>query len=247
MAQRPQHPCPTLGSQTMSDVNVSIRRWRDAMGSQESISADRLNELQDHLESELRNVPAQDLTDEERVLVAARCIGRPKNLEREFYDSDPSYVWRRRVLWMVVGVFVLAKLPAILMSLLTPLAFLALSPAIRIPSYLISWGMAVGIIAIWGGGFYLVMRLMRGKPKWRGLLSWVGTHPGVTIGLFLIALFASELISASTRIWLAPSAHPNDLGHLAIFQTFALAATGLVIPITLGVIAWACVRRPRIA
>lgn len=229
------------------DMNVSIRRWRDALACGESINTEKLDELQDHLEAELQQIPKQGLNDEERVLLAARRTGSLHQLEREYFDADPSYVWRRRVLWMIVGVFVLVKVPQMLWGVLMPLMLLQKHPAVQIPNHVIGVGLIFGLCMIWGGCFYLLQRLMRGKPICPGVLLWIKLHSGRAIIVFLLTLFVSILIREFTTVWSVQFSRPTDLGYMAMVQAFGAAASGLVIPIAFACTAWACIRRPSVA
>lgn len=235
-----------------NDVNISICRWREALARGESISVERIDELQDHLTTELETIPTHGLNDDERVLLAARRIGPRHQLESEFFDADPSYVWRRRVVWMIVGVFVLSELPELIMGLLTPTALLvALIPSLRVPDYIVALSMAAGIFIVWGGGLYLVTRLMQGKPKCRGLMGWIKGHPGLAIVGFLAVFIVARMISRlafgiATVLQMQDGNFTGSIDQV-IAESIGYTAIGLIIPTVFGYLAWVCLRRPSVA
>ncbi|HVY72054.1 MAG TPA: permease prefix domain 1-containing protein [Verrucomicrobiae bacterium] len=93
----------TLGNSTGFDLNQAIGRWRETLLARESITPDRVRELETHLRETFAELLANGLPTEEAFHLAARRLGCPDALAAEFDKQDPSAKWKRRVFWMLAG------------------------------------------------------------------------------------------------------------------------------------------------
>ena len=96
-----------------SAVPDAITRWRNRLSAEEAVTPPVLDELTDHLEAELKQVPATGLTEEERVLVAARRVGAPDVLGKQFFALRPESVWARRLYIALLGYLIIGLIPPI--------------------------------------------------------------------------------------------------------------------------------------
>ena len=90
---------------TMFDIESRIRDWRQGLLAGETLRAQDIDELEDHLREEFESLRAPRalpplLSEEERFLIATRRLGRADALTREFAKADPSAAWRRR--WILI-------------------------------------------------------------------------------------------------------------------------------------------------
>lgn len=88
----------------MFKLEDRIRDWRRAVGSEGVCSAADLDELELHLREQIADLRDTGLTQEEVFVIAARRLGDIQPLTQEFAKVNPQAVFRKRLLWMCVGV-----------------------------------------------------------------------------------------------------------------------------------------------
>ena len=93
----------------MSELHDAISKWRERMSAEEAITHPVLDELTDHLEGEIERLDDTGFTQEERVLIAARRVGAPDVLGRQFMETRFEAVWARRFFW-AIAVWFLVKI-----------------------------------------------------------------------------------------------------------------------------------------
>lgn len=93
----------------MFETEARIQAWKSDLLARESLRADVVAELEDHLREVLAELPRSTsggralLTDEEAFLIATRRVGRVDALADEFERVEPGAAWRRRWIWMLCG------------------------------------------------------------------------------------------------------------------------------------------------
>lgn len=220
----------------MSDVNQAVQAWRSALSGEEAISAPILDELQDHLETELTRLTTDELSHEERVLIAARRVGAPDKLGQQFMTNPSPTVWARRFYWAVLG-WILFKIPAALAGFcgtatLGSLSVLGLlGPEIGMAAGITS---SVALILAWlfllGVGW---RHLSKGRPTTTAF-SWIADQPHWILGILLLFLVG---ISAANKLLISPIViryvTPEQWGNFALWQSPVAAITWLCIPLVL--------------
>lgn len=93
----------------MFDIETGIRDWRQALLAREAMSAQDVDELEDHLREEYASlrapptIPPPLLSEEESFLIATRRLGRADAIAGEFAKADPGAAWRRRAMLLLAG------------------------------------------------------------------------------------------------------------------------------------------------
>ena len=108
MADRSQHPGQIMEPQTRYDLNAAVENWRVELAAQPDLTAEVRRELETHLRDAIVGFQQRGLNDEESFWLACRRVGQPPQLGEEFAKADPAAVWRDRVFWMVVALFLSA-------------------------------------------------------------------------------------------------------------------------------------------
>jgi len=88
----------------MHSIEDRIQEWREALNSQEVCDAADLDELELHLREEITNLTDTGLSPAEAFMVASGRIGDVSPLAQEFAKVKPNAVFRKRLLWMSIGV-----------------------------------------------------------------------------------------------------------------------------------------------
>ena len=107
MAGRSQLPVQIMENQTRFDLNAAIESWRSELAAQPNLASDDRRELETHLRDAVAGFQQRGLNDEESFWLARRRVGQPLELCEEFVKTDPAKVWRERVFWMVVAMFLI--------------------------------------------------------------------------------------------------------------------------------------------
>ncbi len=100
-------------SNSPTDLELLVRHWRDGIASHEGFDSAALDELEDHLRSELAAISNDQLKAEERMLLAGRRVGKPAELAARYIENNRGRVWSRRLLWMIVGVLIVFMLSSV--------------------------------------------------------------------------------------------------------------------------------------
>lgn len=87
----------------MSSLNDLIDNWRQKTSASDTLRAEDLDELEQHLRESVDELKNFGLSDDEAVLIASRRLGDVDEIEAEFSKIDVARSWRRRVCWMMLG------------------------------------------------------------------------------------------------------------------------------------------------
>ena len=96
----------TRQEQTKFDLNIAFEAWRDELAGQPQLTPDDRRELERHLTDCITDFRGRGLADEEAFWLARRRIGRPQQLADEYEKADPVKVWRQRIFWIALAIFV---------------------------------------------------------------------------------------------------------------------------------------------
>lgn len=88
------------------NLTAAIETWRNELAAQPQLTPDNRRELERHLIDSMADFRARGLADEEAFWLACRRIGRPQQLAEEYEKADPVKVWRQRIFWLALAVFV---------------------------------------------------------------------------------------------------------------------------------------------
>ena len=110
MAGRSQLPVQIMENQTRFDLNAAVENWRNELAAQPNLASDDQRELETHLRDAIAGFQQRGLNDEESFWLARRRVGQPQQLGEEFVKAYPAKVWRERVFWMWLAVFLSSTL-----------------------------------------------------------------------------------------------------------------------------------------
>lgn len=91
-----------MENQTPFHLETAIENWRNGLA---DISADDRRELETHLRETIAEWRQKGLSLEEAFLIATRRTGQPQQLGEEFQKADPIKIWRERLFWMWLALF----------------------------------------------------------------------------------------------------------------------------------------------
>ncbi len=94
-----------MENQNRFDLENAIIAWRNDCASRPGISRDDARELEGHLRESLKDFLKQGLGEPEAFKAAARQLGAPQELAKEFARENPWAVWRERLFWMALAWF----------------------------------------------------------------------------------------------------------------------------------------------
>jgi hypothetical protein len=91
--------------ETRFDLNAAIESWRNELAAQPDLASDDRRELETHLRDAVTGFQQRGLNDEESFWLARRRVGQPQQIGEEFVKVDPAAIWRERVFWMILALF----------------------------------------------------------------------------------------------------------------------------------------------
>jgi hypothetical protein len=110
MAGRSQLPVQIMENQTRFDLNTAVENWRNELAAQPNLASDDRRELETQLRDAIAGFQQRGLNDEESFWLARRRVGQPPQLGEEFEKADPTKIWRERVFWMWLALFLSSTL-----------------------------------------------------------------------------------------------------------------------------------------
>ncbi|MBA4073064.1 MAG: hypothetical protein C0497_14705, partial [Gemmatimonas sp.] len=78
-------------------LEEQISEWRSYVGRRRAIDAADASELEDHLRSQVADLKASGLSDEEAFLIGVQRLGQLDGLSREFAREHSERLWKRLV------------------------------------------------------------------------------------------------------------------------------------------------------
>jgi hypothetical protein len=96
-----------MENQTRYDLNAAIENWRNELAAQPNLASDDRRELETHLRDAIAGFQQRGLNDEESFWLARRRVGQPPQLGEEFVKANPTTIWRERVFWTVLILFLM--------------------------------------------------------------------------------------------------------------------------------------------
>ncbi|MFZ0828632.1 MAG: permease prefix domain 1-containing protein [Verrucomicrobiia bacterium] len=186
-----------MENQTRFDLNVAIENWRQELAGQPSLVSDDRRELETHLRDAIAGFQQRGLNDEESFWLAHRRVGQPQQLGEEFEKADPAKIWRERVFWMWLAVFLSSTLGRLAGSIgfaLTPVntnSMVEMAPATTLI-------LLASLIPI-------IIAVSLAKGKWVALFSklarLVGNRRHLAVAAFLCVALSSSIQRAAMAIF----------------------------------------------
>ncbi len=84
--------------ETNKEIEDRIREWRDYLIRQGSLESEEVDELEDHLRSQIKILEDVGLDDDEAFLVAVKRLGDIDSISREFAREYTERLWKQLVL-----------------------------------------------------------------------------------------------------------------------------------------------------
>ena len=210
---------------TRFDLENAILRWRQRLGEELPAGGGTVAELEEHLRTACADLGQRGLSAEESFLVAARRLGSPTALAREFGQADPAAVWRRRVFWILVG-WVAAHLWGSIANLAR---FSIANLAQKTPGQFVN-ALAISVYILIGLT-PLVVAIQLARGRWKSWLNrWV---PMVATRLraAAVVIIAGIAIDALFQWAILSTSRPHSYGYnnwYAFGMTFLFGVSGYI-------------------
>jgi hypothetical protein len=213
------------------ETQLQLDRWIRKISQTETLSADRLAELRDHVIDATLELRKLGITESEAALVAVSRMGRVEDLASEYSKSDSSYVWTQRIFWMCIGFIAIGLADAIIDSLVIGAQALAVAwmPGFAFPG----WAMTGFVLSGWACAFLALRQLSTGAAIWRWNIT-ASTFIGITIVLTALA----TLTKIYGQIVLSRMLGNGEFGDMVLTQHYVSLATYIGLPIALMVFAF---------
>ena len=135
----------------MFDLNKSIKNWKQDITINQSLNASDVGELQIHLEDSMAELEEKGLTQEEAFWIARHRLGDTEALDTEYAKVNQADIWKKRILWLLSGYFLITTASNILDLCLIPfhslnipwtllkISFFGMEPAFPVPLYVFTY------------------------------------------------------------------------------------------------------------
>jgi hypothetical protein len=195
-----------MENQTRFDLNAAIERWRDELAAQPNLAPDVRRELETHLRDTMVELRQRGLNDEEAFWLACRRIGQPQQLGEEFRKANPAKVWRERLFWMWLALFLSATLGGVAHSL----ALAVMPTKTQSGSSVVFFCLEVLAILI---PLALAILLAKGKliPQFSRLLPLVENRRRLAIAAFVCVVLSSAIRFGAAAVFYS-RAYPHSTG-----------------------------------
>jgi hypothetical protein len=192
-------------------VEARIREWRSFLLRRRTIHQTDVDELEDHLRSQISDLGAAGLDGDESFLVAIKRVGSLNELSREFARERSSQLWKQLVL---AGDTMRGRSASAYAGLLVTLGFaLAAAIAFKVPALFGINPFVEGTTDSPGGdteaSFYLRNATLLALPFLVGFLAWQRTLP-----LRVYAWLAMPFATAAILVNVYPFASEGDTERL---------------------------------
>ena len=89
----------------MLELDAAIRTWRNALGRQQTLTKDDLDELEDHFRATYDELVETGIEPQQAMALTRRALGEPEDLAVEYRKNDDPW-WRRfiRTGWVMFAV-----------------------------------------------------------------------------------------------------------------------------------------------
>jgi hypothetical protein len=102
-----------MENHTRFDLNAAVENWRNELAGQPNLAPDDRRELETHLRDAIAGFQQRGLNDEESFWLARRRVGQPQQIGEEFVKANPAKVWRERMFWIVLFLFLVGTLNSV--------------------------------------------------------------------------------------------------------------------------------------
>lgn len=218
-----------MKNQTCFDLNAAVENWRNELAAQPNLTPDDLRELETHLRDAMAELRQRGLNDEEAFWLAGRRIGQPQQLGEEFKKANPARVWRERIFWMWLALFLSATLGGVASSLA-----LAVMPTKTHPGVSFAWYVVIGLEMLTVMvPLVLAILLAKGKliPQFSKLLQLVQNRRRLAIATCVCIVLSSAVRFGGAAVFYS-RAYPHStaawVGNSSVSAVYAIVL-GLIL------------------
>jgi hypothetical protein len=234
-----------MGDKTMFQLESAIENWRKHLSQNQTMLSEDLDELEGHLRDEMDSLMLAGLNEEEAFMVASHRLGDDAAVAQEFAKVNLSVVWKRRLIWMLFGIFIsilvtaLAQLSSSASAVMLIRADVSRSVSVAITSvvYFATFLMFLAIL-------FAVFHRLDGLPQAgrRKVKPWIVLVCGVG-GLLLLKAVAFILNVIGVRV-----ASVNKISEIVIASKLAEFFWSIFWPVLIvGILIWLLSSKKRAA
>jgi hypothetical protein len=204
-------------AQTKFDLNIAIETWRNELAGQPQLTPDDRRELERHLTDSMADYRGRGLTDEEAFWLARQRIGKPQQLADEYEKADPVKVWRQRIFWIALAIFVW-RLFSEVVAVVSTAVVLKISPHTGPYAGSIPWDGVVQIAGFVPVLFFVLTANGRLVPQLQKLTDLIRDRRRLALIIFILLILA---ISVRTAAYWAASNNVAMLFGLKMWEGLA--------------------------
>lgn len=97
-----------METQSQFDIEKKIAKWIERFGNSETVRPENAREMESHLRDAVSELVGKGLSEQEAFSVATHRLGDAKALHQEFGKVNGGDIWRKRLIWMLGGYFLIS-------------------------------------------------------------------------------------------------------------------------------------------
>ena len=95
----------------MFELNRQVDQFRSELLTNQPMDETDVKELLTHMREEMDLLQERDLSEEESFWIARHRLGDTDAIHTEFSKVNHARVWRKRVMWLLLGYFIFSMVP----------------------------------------------------------------------------------------------------------------------------------------
>jgi hypothetical protein len=226
----------------MFNLDEAIGQWRGTMACGGACTSSDLDELETHVRDQIDHLLSANLTEEEAFSVALHRLGNPEALRVEYAKMNPAGLWRERLFWMLAGILGLWLISALATGMSSVCTLGGLMAGVQ--------GGALG--AVQAGSYalafaclvWLCITTRHAAARWTSahVIGRSRSRYVAVVALLLGVILAGRLTSGLSHAFVSRWVGSQQLGQMAIVQTYISLSTSVVLSVVIVVAAASLLR-----
>ncbi len=231
-------------------LDDQLNKWRQNLLNDSQFKNTDIDELENHLKEQIQDFIETGLSEDEAFLLSAYRIGDTKSLSNEFKKINPFEIWRKRLIYMLIGAisFVLIEKIGNIIYHFTLSIGINLEMnlfIITVFSILIKTSLIVTLLLT----IYSIVSDKKNKLQYYTMkgLNFIKFHPVLTLVLAIIIIIFDKLSKFINTFLMARYFDPASFGQYTFRITLFNLAISMIIPIILLSIVFGIYRKNKYA
>ena len=193
----------------MFDLDQRMNEWRKRLLESNVYSSADIEELEAHILDALNDLQSKGLSQEEAFWVAVNRVGDVESLNREFRKVNQGLIWRRRIIWLLAGYFII-RVIGYMVGIVPSLVLLLGSIGGAKASVMIVANVIITICFMGGVVFLIFSKKVWGLPIMERIINFARVHYVKTLIISPVMIFVIWSLSSIVSTFSYSKLNPHD-------------------------------------